>query len=284
MKIYDCFTFANELDLLEVRLKETYEQVDQFVIVESDITFTGKPKPLYLADNWERFAPWHDKIKLIRATDLIAGDNPWNNEAKSRENLLRAVDNVDPADLILVSDVDEIFRASTMDLMRKHDKPYYGFRLPYFSLKLNYLKLEPDAWWAGGSAIRRQYITSMEKLRNERERIGHDIGTVIRHAGWHFTNIASDDEIKNKLASFSHTEVCVPAILDRINANKLVESNQGIDPESKYRSVAFDHYFPKSMMDDARWDNFIIPNAQGHAREILNEHKVTARLQQNGTN
>ena len=135
MKIYDCFTFANELDLLEVRLKETYEQVDQFVIVESDITFTGKPKPLYLADNWERFAPWHDKIKLIRATDLIAGDNPWNNEAKSRENLLRAVDNVDPADLILVSDVDEIFRASTMDLMRKHDKPYYGFRLPYFSLK-----------------------------------------------------------------------------------------------------------------------------------------------------
>ena len=41
-KVYDCFTFFNELDLLEVRLAELYNVVDHFVIVESPISFTGK--------------------------------------------------------------------------------------------------------------------------------------------------------------------------------------------------------------------------------------------------
>ena len=42
MKIYDCFTFYNELDLLELRLRETYDHVDVFVIAEATRTFQGR--------------------------------------------------------------------------------------------------------------------------------------------------------------------------------------------------------------------------------------------------
>ena len=33
-KVYDCFTFFNELDLLELRLTECYNDADYFVISE----------------------------------------------------------------------------------------------------------------------------------------------------------------------------------------------------------------------------------------------------------
>jgi len=47
MKIYDCFIFFNELDLLEIRLKTLDKVVDYFVLVEADKTHRGKKKPLY---------------------------------------------------------------------------------------------------------------------------------------------------------------------------------------------------------------------------------------------
>ena len=35
-KIYDCFNFYNEMDLLELRFNELYDVVDHFVLVEKD--------------------------------------------------------------------------------------------------------------------------------------------------------------------------------------------------------------------------------------------------------
>ena len=43
-KIYDCFKFYNELDLLEIRLNELDPHVDFFVIVEATKTHSGKKK------------------------------------------------------------------------------------------------------------------------------------------------------------------------------------------------------------------------------------------------
>ncbi len=43
-KIYDCFIFNNETDLLEIRLNILNDYVDHFVIIESSETFTGLKK------------------------------------------------------------------------------------------------------------------------------------------------------------------------------------------------------------------------------------------------
>jgi beta-1,4-mannosyl-glycoprotein beta-1,4-N-acetylglucosaminyltransferase len=61
-KIIDCFTFFNELEMLEFRLTELDPYVDKFVIIESTKTFTGKPKPLYYNLNKYKFKDWHHKI------------------------------------------------------------------------------------------------------------------------------------------------------------------------------------------------------------------------------
>jgi len=44
MKIFDCFLFFNELELLELRLMTLHDVVDYFVLVEANKTFTDKPK------------------------------------------------------------------------------------------------------------------------------------------------------------------------------------------------------------------------------------------------
>ena len=56
MKVFDVFTFYNELDLLELRMEILGDVVDYFVINEATITFTGNEKPLYFQENKERFA------------------------------------------------------------------------------------------------------------------------------------------------------------------------------------------------------------------------------------
>src|SRR5690242_17863990 len=60
--IYDCFTFHNELEILDVRLHELAPAVDKFVLVEANLTHQGKPKPLYFAENAAAFSAFATKI------------------------------------------------------------------------------------------------------------------------------------------------------------------------------------------------------------------------------
>ena len=61
-KIYDCFLFFNELELLEIRLNVLNDVVDYFVLVESTKTFTNHDKPLHYQENKEKFKDFNDKI------------------------------------------------------------------------------------------------------------------------------------------------------------------------------------------------------------------------------
>ena len=67
--IYDCFSFFNELDLLEIRLATLDRVVDRFVISESNFTHRGIPKPLYYKDNESRFAKFRSKIIHVVSPD-----------------------------------------------------------------------------------------------------------------------------------------------------------------------------------------------------------------------
>lgn len=53
-KIYDLTLINTELDWLEIRLNEIWQEVDYFVIVEATRTFTNKPKKLYLQEELRR--------------------------------------------------------------------------------------------------------------------------------------------------------------------------------------------------------------------------------------
>lgn len=60
-KVYDIMLFNGELDILEIRLKVLNETVNKFILVESCITFSGKPKPYYYEENKDRYLAYSNK-------------------------------------------------------------------------------------------------------------------------------------------------------------------------------------------------------------------------------
>ena len=115
IKLVDCFTFYNELDLLEYRLNLLYDTVDYFILVEATLTHVGKPKELYYNQNKERFKQWSDKIIHIVVDDFpfnetninCLNNDQWKNEKFQRNCITRGLKKIN-IDLLILSDVDEI--------------------------------------------------------------------------------------------------------------------------------------------------------------------------------
>jgi beta-1,4-mannosyl-glycoprotein beta-1,4-N-acetylglucosaminyltransferase len=109
MKIYDCFTFYNELDLLEIRLNELNDVVDKFVLVEAEKTHQNKDKELYFENNKIKFAPFlHKIIHIIVPKELFVDNDAWYNEKLQRNCILEGLKETNDDDFLIVSDLDEI--------------------------------------------------------------------------------------------------------------------------------------------------------------------------------
>lgn len=117
MAIYDCFTFFNELDLLEIRLKILSPYVDFFVLVEATKTHHGIDKECIFAKNRERYKEYNDKIIYICVEDVpeYKGSGDMGIENFQRNCIMRGlVDKCRPDDYIIVSDVDEIINPNIL--------------------------------------------------------------------------------------------------------------------------------------------------------------------------
>ena len=121
-EIYDCFPFWKEVDMLKIRLEELYEVVDHFVIVEANKTFTGHPKQLIFKENAHLFEKYKSKIIHIIVEDFPdvppTDDGYWAREIHQHNASIRGLVNCKPDDIILLSDLDEIPRHSTIQKIK----------------------------------------------------------------------------------------------------------------------------------------------------------------------
>ena len=84
----DCFTFYNEFDLLEARLREVGNVVDFFVLCEATKTHVGKPKELLFEAHASRYAEWLPKIVHVVDDDMPEhAADAWTREHHQREAL-----------------------------------------------------------------------------------------------------------------------------------------------------------------------------------------------------
>jgi hypothetical protein len=260
MKIYDCFTFRNELDLLEIRLEEIADYIDHFVIVEATHTFQGRHKPLVLLENWDRFKKWHPKIIHVVVDDLPNRGNAWENEHHQRNAILKGICHAAEDDIIIISDVDELLRAEIVIDMRKNPRECYGFRIPYFNFKFNYMLVDdPESYCVWNTAGRKRFISNPEQFRSRRFTFNklmyeHDDGItkIYEHAGWHFTYLGNTEWIIEKLQSFAHVELNSNDILKSIDVDQMIDNNVGFNPTDSrpFVKVALDDYFPKTILEN----------------------------------
>lgn len=258
MKLYDCFVFHNEFDLLEIRLREMGDHVDHFVLVEANQTQRGGPKPYYFAENRARFAPWADKIidlqvefpdELPPALGVYKNrrKKDWERENYQRNCIAQALEACAPDDLILLSDVDEIIRSEVLDTVLKEQ--LYRGRLLVFeqSLHKHHLnRIVPDKTWLLGSRmIEKTYLTTPQQLRRTKARMtkksyvpgflaqpflrirNNNLSgisrpvTIVPEAGWHFSSMGGVDAFQTKLASVVHGQTVDTSNIEKLYRQEL---------------------------------------------------------------
>lgn len=280
MKIYDCFPFYNELDLLDLRLAELYNHVDHFVIVEATTTFQSTPKQLFLKDNWDRYAQYHDKMIHIVVDDAPGDPDAWVNDIFQRNAIMRGLDGADPEDICIIGDADEILRPETIDHIRANPKDIMGFRMPYFNFKLNYMLVNNnESYHVWTVACRRKFLEAPDAFRGTRFNLTQlpmnyedDTIRMYEHAGWHFTYLGDTEFVKNKIRSFAHTELNNDQVLSNIDVDAMIARGVGFNPQDPrpFTPVAVDDYFPRTVVDNlAQYQDRIISGVTKSARELF---------------
>jgi beta-1,4-mannosyl-glycoprotein beta-1,4-N-acetylglucosaminyltransferase len=257
MKIYDCFLFFNELDLLELRLNVLDECVDYFVIVESAITFQGEDKEYLFEKNRSRFAKFEHKIihYKVEKYSLDFANLPyiseprsvddtilnaiykhidacphfdkqkefwWGNDFFQRECIWRALATAEPQynDLILLSDVDEIPNPAALLAVKKHISPdsIVCFRQHEFCYFLNYYH---NSNWVGtcGILYSSPASISFNAIRVSAKLPQGCCPQMVDNGGWHFTSVGSIASIKEKIGSWGHREFNTRFILKKVDYN-----------------------------------------------------------------
>lgn len=201
-RVFDAVLFSNELDMLEVRWHELSPYVSEFVLLESNSTFTGILKPLFFALNRPRFAFANPRLTYgTFAGRFVKGENPFVEESYQRvalDQLIRIAGIADD-DLLIMSDVDEIPSGHTIDLLRWCDDipEKLHLRLRNYIYSFDYL-MDYKSWRA-----------SVHRYRHGKTRYAHFRQTddILADSGWHcsfcFRYIS---EFVFKMKAYSHVD------------------------------------------------------------------------------
>ena len=230
MKIFDCFMFYDEEMLLDIRLNILNEYVDQFIIVESDYTHSGKKRD-FLFDI-RKFKKFEHKINYLALKgspkdieEINSYDTDETKESKiilngyrrdnfQRENISNLLKSAEPNDQIIISDLDEIPKLENINFkVIKNKIILFNQKMFYYKLNLVYETIN----WFGSKSCKMKDLISPQWLRNIKDRKYplwridtffskkkyNDIH-IVHDGGWHFTKIKTPEEIYKTLKSYTH--------------------------------------------------------------------------------
>ena len=278
MKIFDTFTFYNELDLLELRMNILGDIVDYFVINESTITFTGKKKPLYFAENKERFKKWEDKIihhvlndnnetlekywkdvpyhRSMMEDDIYKLPLHYQRACFHKDSAIYALlDHAQDDDIILTSDADEIANPEAIKAISEWFDPsnHYVLKGPVYYY---YLNLLCEKEWMGTrvSTMKMLKTMSVDKLRQS-----HQDAWKVEDGSWHWSFFGDADTVRAKMDAYEHQENNLPQFRDSMEER----IEKGVDPFGR------DYlYTPQVVPIDDTFPEYIIQNKDKLAKFI----------------
>ena len=266
--VYDCFTFFNELDLLEIRLNVLNDVVDKFVLVEMNKTHTGADKPFVFEQNKKRFAKFLPKIIHIKVDDYpdLKGSNAdfygnkWLLENYQRDKIMDGLKNAKDEDVVIISDLDEI---PDPNVIKSYDKSgIWVLDQKMFYYFVNML-CKNSPIWPNGTRVGRYHDLKnpnqeLEKCEfYEFSKFGMPTyfrfcrGKRILNAGWHFSYCGGVQAIINKRKAiveqqFNTTE----NMSEEYILNKIKKGEDIFGREYSYVAIPLDKSFPKYIIDN----------------------------------
>jgi len=258
--IIDAFTFFNEKELVELRIKYLSDIIDYFVIVEADVTHTGKEKkwnfPKILDNELKEFShkiKYHqmkvDLEKADREKSKNYGAGTWGRSFKvdnmQRNYIKNACEKFLSDDIIIISDLDEIPSREKINFIKSCDFKVIApvaFDQALFHLNCKYLSLER---WIGSVAITKQLIEKFEPqvFRNYKNRI-----SCFSDAGWSFSSFGGVNRVREKFNAFAHEEYNKDMYTNEANIIKSAELGKDLFHRDVKKQKVDKNFFPKDLL------------------------------------
>jgi hypothetical protein len=265
-RIYDCFIFYNELELLEIRLKELADFVDYFVICEAPFNFRGKPKPLYFQENQSKFSSYMSKIINVVVDDMPVPTEIFDTaeisqrepkfsamEYHQRNAIRRGLVSTEDNDIIMISDCDEIVRPSTIEQMRSGE----GYFLVDMSMYQFFLNMrESEGGWDkvfAYSSYLSNLIPDFNRIRQRPVDVFNNFPeqkTKIQNGGWHFTFLGGQARVEEKLSAYAHTGGWQRKMWDSELLSKQMVELRDVGGGKKLEYCEIDSGFPKVIQSE----------------------------------
>jgi len=225
MKIFDCTIYNGEDHLLELRLNEL-QNVDFFVIVESNISFSGIKKEYRF--NVDKFPSFRKKIRYVQIGNEKANYNnqsyytffkheKWQREFAMRDAILTALYDCNDDDLIVLSDIDEL--PDLNKITTEHDIFIFDQTCCQFKFNLKNPGLTP---YFGSKAIKFKNLGVPSEFRifDQKhlsiKKYDHLTKKIIK-GGFHFSYCLTVSKILEKVNFYSHCERAKDITVERIS-------------------------------------------------------------------
>ena len=265
--LIDAFTYFNEKELVELRIKYLDPIVDYFVIIESNITFTGKKKEWNFPEvlnsrlkNYSNKIKYHQmKVDLEKAEaekdprykslkgHLANAGRSWKVENMQRNFIKDCYKKLTTSkdDIIIISDLDEIPSKEKISFIKSSDFKVIApvsFAQSLFYLNCNYLDLEQ---WIGSVAITGQLIEKYEPqtFRDYKNRISR-----FSDAGWSFSSFGGTKRIIEKLEAFGHVEYNLEEYKDENHIKKCIQTGGDLFNREVKKKRVDKNFFPKELL------------------------------------
>ena len=252
-KIYDCFQYFNEKEILELRIRLLQDHVDGFIIIEADHTHSGIPKEFTCYNTLKELGLMSSKINLYELKfGLIdtSYDSTWLREHAQR-NFLADFFNED--DIYFISDCDEIISPNSIGPIAKiiEDNPDKIFRFPLWFLHCRADRVIVDKKGAPilfrSPFVCKKQVTDKFTLTEIREAAAcaTEIDLIeftsvneenkLNPLGWHFSWMGNKERQKIKMRSFSHWQDYDPILMENavdptIGSKKMMEFFETYEP------------------------------------------------------
>lgn len=290
-KIYDCFQYYNEKEILELRIKLLQDHVDGFIIVDANQTHSGIPKPFTCYNTLKDLGLMSSKINLYEITFKTTDtsyNSTWLREHTQR-NCLEQFFNDE--DIYFVSDCDEIIHPSYIQSIAKiiDNNPDKIFRFPLWFLhcKANRVIVNPSGvpvLFRSPFACKKQVLTkyTLTEIRTSiacateidlieiTSAVGDDR---LMPLGWHFSWMGNKERQKLKMRSFSHWQDYDPTLMadavdQTIGSSKMQEFFENYEPtigntdlfgRQGYKLENFPlEYLPEIIFKNPNLENFLL--------------------------
>ena len=261
MKIVDCFTFYNELDLLTYRLNVLFDVVDHFVLVEATHTHTGHAKSLYYNENKHLFEKFHSKIIHVIVNNLphkypninCDKEEHWVNERFQRDRIDDGISQLglDGRDYITITDLDEIPDPRILTIIKQNNADFdiYALEMELYYYNLN-CRVLGELWTYPKIVSYKAYI----ELNEPCSRLRFWNCGVVRSAGWHLSYFGDATHIQNKIQNFSHQEFNSSQFTDIDKINERISA--GTDLYDRENPIVHIHICDNTYLP-LRYDEFL---------------------------